>query len=252
MNMNYNDNNPMSYSARDAATSSYDMGLRGYMLKVYNYMASALALTGMTAYLGANFAPLAEALFRMQGERAVGLTGLGWLVTFAPIIFILVMNMGLNRLSLTALQGTFWAYAGVMGLSLSSLLFAYTGASIARAFFITAIVFGSMSMVGYTTKRDLTGMGHFMMMGLWGVIIASVLNIFLHSSGLQLVVSILCVVIFTGLTAYDTQMIKGLYYQAASDRTYLAKAAIMAALRLYLDFINLFIQMLQFFGDRRN
>lgn len=252
MNMNYNDNNPMSYSTREAAAAPYDMGLRAYMLKIYNYMASALALTGMTAWLGANYTPLTDALFMVQNGHAVGLTGLGWLVTFAPFIFIMVMSFGLNSLSLTALQGIFWAYAGVMGLSLSSILFAYTGASIARAFFTTAIVFGSMSLIGYGTKRDLTGMGQFMIMGLFGIIIASLVNLFLHSSGLQFALSILTVVVFTGLTAYDTQKMKAFYYQTAGDVNAMGKAAIMGALTLYLDFINLFLQILRFFGDRRN
>jgi len=252
MNLNYNDNNPMSYSTRDAAAASYDMGLRGYMLKVYNYMASALALTGITAWLGANYAPLTNALFMVQNGH-MALTGLGWLVTLAPIVFVLMMSFGLNSFGLGALQGMFWAYAGVMGLSLSTILFAYTGASVARAFFITAIVFGSMSMIGYSTKRDLTGMGQFMLMGVLGIVIASLVNVFfMHSTGLDLALSILMVVIFTGLTAYDTQRIKAMYYQAAGYPEMMGKVAIMGALSLYLDFINLFVQMLRFFGDRRN
>lgn len=251
MNMNYNDNNPMSYSARDAAATSYDAGLRAYMLSIYNYMASALALTGITAYVAANYAPLTNALFMVQGQH-YGLTGLGWLVAFAPLIFVMVMSFGLNSMSLAALQATFWVYSGVMGLSLASLFFVYTGASIVRVFFITAIVFGSMSIWGYASKRDLTGMGHFMVMGLWGVIIASIINIFMMSSGLQFVISILAVVVFTALTAYDTQKIKSFYYQTSGNAEAAGKSAIMGALTLYLDFINLFIQLLRFFGDRRN
>lgn len=249
--MNYNDNNPMSYSVRDGATASYDMGLRAYMLSIYNYMASALALTGITAYVAANYAPLTEALFYLNGNH-MSLTGLGWLVTFAPLAFVLVMGMGINGLSLTALQGIFWAFAGVMGLSLSSLFFVYTGASIVRVFFITAILFGSMSMFGYATKRDLTGMGHFMIMGLLGIILASLVNMFMASSGLQFVISIIAIIIFTGLTAYDTQKIKSIYYQTANDSVVAGKYAIMGALTLYLDFINLFVELLRFFGDRRN
>jgi FtsH-binding integral membrane protein len=248
--MNYNENNPMSYSTRDSA-ASYDMWLRAYMLSVYNYMASALALTGIFAYIAANYPPLTNALYDLQGVHP-GLTGLGWLVVIAPLIFVLVMSFGLNSLSLPALQGTFWAYSAVMGLSLSSLFFVYTGASIVRVFFITAIVFGSMSILGYSTKKDLTGMGHFMIMGLWGIILASLVNMFLQSSGLQFVVSIIAVVVFTGLTAYDTQKIKAFYYQTAGDVTAAGKSAIMGALTLYLDFINLFIQLLRFFGERRN
>ena len=249
--MSYNDNNPMSYSARDAKTSSYDMGLRAYMLNVYNYMTSALALTGIFAYLAANWQPLTDAIFAMQGNH-VGLTGFGWLITFAPLVFVMIMSFGLNSISLVALQAIFWTYSATMGLSLSSLFFVYTGASLVKAFFITSIVFGSMSIWGYTTRKDLTGMGSFLMMGLFGVIIASLVNIFMHSSGLEFVISILCIVIFTGLTAYDTQKIKSFYYATAGNVTAAGKSAIMGALTLYLDFINLFIEMLRFFGDRRD
>jgi len=249
--MNYNDNNPMSYSARDAKASSYDMGLRAYMLTVYNYMTSALALTGIFAYLAASWQPLTDAIFVMQGHH-VGLTGFGWLVTFAPLIFVLLMSFGLNSMSLVTLQAIFWVYSATMGLSLSSLFFVYTGASLVKAFFITAIVFGSMSMWGYVTKKDLTSIGHFLIMGLFGIIIASIINIFMHSSGMEFVISILAVVIFTGLTAYDTQKIKSFYYATAGDATAAGKSAIMGALNLYLDFINLFIEMVRFFGDRRD
>ena len=247
--MNYNDNNPMSFSARDSA-ASYNVGLRAYMLSVYNYMASALALTGMTAYMAANYAPLRDALYVLQGDH-LGLSGLGYLVAFAPLVFVLIMSFGLNGLSVTALQGMFWGYAAVMGLSLSSLLFIYTGASVVKAFFITSIVFGSVSMIGYTTKRDLTNMGSFLLMGLIGVILASIVNMFLRSSGMEFLLSILTVIIFTGLTAYDTQKIKSFYYGTAGNAAYASKSAIMGALSLYLDFINLFVQMLRFFGDRR-
>ncbi len=248
--MNYNDNNPMSYSTRESAVS-YDAGLRSYMLSVYNYMGSALALTGIMAYLAAHYAPLTAAIYNMNPEHP-GLTGLGYIIAFAPLVFVLIMSFGLNSLSFVALQGMFWAFAAVMGLSLSSLFFAYTGASIVRVFFITSILFGSMSMWGYATKKDLTSMGHFMMMGLFGIIIASVINLFLQSNGLQFIVSILGVVIFTGLTAYDTQKIKAFYYQTSGDAVAAGKSAIMGALTLYLDFINLFIMLLRFFGDRRN
>jgi FtsH-binding integral membrane protein len=162
------------------------------------------------------------------------------------------MSFGVGSLSLPALQAIFWAYSATMGLSLSSLFFVYTGASIVRAFFITAILFGSMSIWGYASKRDLTGMGHFMMMGLFGIIIASFVNLFMWSSGLNFIISILSVIIFTGLTAYDTQKIKSFYYQTSANAEAAGKYAVMGALTLYLDFINLFIQMLRFFGDRRN
>ncbi|MEI6730544.1 MAG: Bax inhibitor-1/YccA family protein [Pseudomonadota bacterium] len=250
--MSYNDNNPMSYSVRDAKAASYDMGLRAYMLSVYNYMASALALTGLTAYAAANFAPLHDLLYAASASGRVGLTGLGWLVAFAPLAFVLFMSLGVNKMSLQTLKMTFWGYAGVMGLSLSSLLLIYTGASVVKAFFITAILFGGVSLWGYTSKRDLTGMGNFLMMGLFGVILASIVNIFLRSSGLDFIMSIFIVIIFTGLTAYDTQKLKTIYYSTAGNDIIANKLAIMGALELYLDFINLFIELLRFFGDRRN
>ncbi|MEI7668705.1 MAG: Bax inhibitor-1/YccA family protein, partial [Pseudomonadota bacterium] len=248
--MNYNDNNPMSFSTRESASASYDMGLRSYMLNIYNYMASALFLTAIMAWLGANYEPLQQALFQVNGNH-LGLTGFGYLVAFAPLGFVLVMSLGINKMSVSTLQAVFWGFSAVMGLSLSSLFFVYTGASIVRVFFITSIVFGTVSMIGYTTKRDLTGFGHFLMMGLIGVILASIVNIFMQSSGLQFAMSILSVLIFTGLTAYDTQKIKALYYQVGGTEA-ASKYAVMGALELYLDFINIFIQLLRFFGDRKN
>jgi len=248
--MDYNENNPMSYSAR-AETATYDTGLRAYLLSVYNYMTSALALTGIFAYLASHWGVLISALYQFNGLH-MGLTGLGVLVAIAPLAFVLVLSFGVNRLSLPAMQALFWVYAAVMGLSMSLYFFLYSGQSLARAFFITAIVFGSMSMWGYATKRDLTSMGHFMIMGLWGIIIASVVNIFVGSTGLQFAVSILGVGIFVGLTAWDTQKIKQLYYMTSGDATVAGKSAIMGALTLYLDFINLFVMLLRLFGDRRN
>ena len=248
--MQYNDKTPMSYSVREDA-APMDAGLRGYMLHIYNLMSSALALTGISAYAGANWAPLRDALFNLGGMHP-GLTGLGWVVMFAPLLMVMGLSAGIGRMSLGAAQAVFWAYATLMGLSLSSIFFVYTGESLVRVFFVTAILFGAMGMWGYSSKRDLTSMGHFMTMGLFGIIIASLVNLFLQSSGLQFAVSILGVVIFTGLTAYDTQKIKALYYQVAGTGETAGKFAIMGALRLYLDFINLFMMLLRFFGDRRN
>jgi FtsH-binding integral membrane protein len=247
--MDYRNQNPMSYSTRGEAVS-YDAGLRSYMLGVYNYMASAVALTGITAFLASHYAPLMAALYNFDGVHA-GLTGLGWIVMFAPLLFVFGLSMGINRLSLPAAQCVFWGYAAVMGLSLSSIFFVYTGASLARVFFITAILFGSMSMWGYATKRDLTSMGHFMIMGVWGIIIASLVNMFMQSNGLQFLISIVGVIAFTGLTAYDTQQIKSLYYQTSGDSTAAGKSAILGALSLYLDFVNMFMMLLRLFGDRK-
>ena len=196
------------------ADMSIDQGLRSYMLSVYNYMAGALALTGLVAYFAFTTATVETA-------QGLGLTSFGetlytsplrWVVMLAPLGFILVLSFGIQKLSLSATQALFWAFAGVMGLSLSSIFLVYTGQSITTTFFVTAAAFGSLSLYGYTTKRDLTGMGSFLIMGLFGIIIAMVVNIFLQSSALQFAISVLVVLIFAGLTAYDTQRIKGMYY----------------------------------------
>jgi len=229
---------------------STDIGLRAYMLKVYNYMASGLTLTGIFAVIAANYAPLAQLLYVFDGKYVVGMTGLGWIVTLAPIGLVLLMSFGINKLSASATQGVFWFYSALMGLSLSYIFFLYTGASITRVFFITAGTFAGMSLYGYTTKRDLTGIGSFLIMGLIGLIIASVVNIFLASPMLHWVISIAGVGIFVGLTAYDTQKIKLMYYEADGHEV-ATKKAVMGALTLYLDFINLFIMLLRLFGERR-
>jgi len=247
--MEYRNQSPF-WSAAESTAVSRDEGLRAYLLGVYNYMASALALTGIAAYAGANFEPIHALLYVQQGGHT-GLSGLGYLVMFAPLLFVIGLSAGINRMSVSAAQITFWAYAAVMGLSLSSLFFVYTGRSLVSTFFVTSIVFGSMGMWGYSSKRDLTSMGHFMMMGLFGIIIASLVNIFIGSSAVNFAVSALGVVIFTGLTAYDTQRIKQMYYQAGGNAEAAAKTSIMGALQLYLDFINLFIHLLRFMGDRK-
>ena len=230
--------------------ATYDAGLRSYMLRIYNYMASALALTGIVALLAANSPAVLGALYNVQNGVAVGMSGLGWLVAFAPLGLVLWLGMGLNRMSTTTAQGIFWAYAGLMGLSLSSIFLLYTGESIARTFFVTAGTFGAMSLYGYTTKKDLTGFGSFLIMGLLGLIVASIVNMFLHSSGLGFATSVIGVLIFVGLVAYDTQKLRNLYYQVGGGDS-LAKASIMGALNLYMDFINIFIYLLRFMGDRR-
>jgi FtsH-binding integral membrane protein len=181
----------------------------------------------------------------------VSMTGLGWLVTFAPLAVVLLLSFGMQRMSVQGAQAAFWAYAALMGLSLSSIFLVYTGASIAQTFFITAGMFGGMSLYGYSTKRDLTGVGHFCIMAVWGLILASIVNIFLRSPGLNFAVSAIGVVVFVGLTAYDTQRLKGIYYQVAGSAQAAAKASIFGALQLYLDFINLFLMLLRFMGDRR-
>ena len=220
-----------------------DVGLRDYMLRIYNYMASGLALTGIVAYLFAS-----SGLYRDLAQ-----TPLIYLVMLAPFGFILVLSFGINRISAGTAQLLFWLFAAVMGLSLASIFLVYTGASIARVFFITAGTFAAMSIYGYTTKRDLTAMGAFMMMGLIGIIIASLVNLFLASSALQFAISVIGVIVFIGLTAWDTQRIKQMYFEMDhSDGQMVGKTAIMGALTLYLDFINLFMMLLQLFGARRD
>ncbi len=220
-----------------------DVGLRDYMLRIYNYMASGLALTGIVAYF-----------FAQSGMYlAVARTPLIYLVMLAPFGFVLVLSFGINRIQASTAQALFWAFSAVMGLSLASIFLLYTGASIARVFFITAGTFASMSLYGYTTKRDLTAMGSFMMMGLIGIIIASVVNLFIGSSALQFAISLIGVIVFIGLTAWDTQRLKEMYFEIDhSDGQLAGKTAIMGALSLYLDFINLFMMLLQLLGVRRD
>ena len=220
-------------------TAAYDAGLRSYMLSVYNYMASGIMLTGIVALL---FASSGMAQQVMQ-------TPLRWVIMLAPLAFILVMNFGLSKLSTFATQACFWGFATVMGLSMSMIFLVYTGESIAMTFFATAGAFAGLSLYGYTTKRNLTGMGTFLIMGLIGLIIASIINIFLQSGPFNMIISAIGVLIFAGLTAYDTQQIKNAYaYVAGTDM--IGKTIVMSALNLYLDFINMFQFLLSFMGNR--
>jgi uncharacterized protein len=221
-----------------------DVGLRDYMLRVYNYMASGLALTGIVAFAAAwgGADSFIAHIYR---------TPLMWLVILAPLGLVMLMSFGIQRMSASTAQTVFWVYAGLMGLSLATIFLVYTGASIARVFFITAGTFAAMSLYGYTTQRDLSRFGSFLFMGLIGIILAMLVNIFLHSPALYFAVSVAGVVVFTGLTAWDTQQIKEMYYQGASSEV-AGKVAIMGALRLYLDFINLFMMLLQLMGTRRD
>jgi FtsH-binding integral membrane protein len=239
-----------------AATTAdtLDVGLRAHMLRVYNYMVGALALTGGVAYGVANTPALLN-LFYHQVVTANGVgiapTILGYVVMFAPLALVFFLSFRIMQMSQAAAQATFWIYAALVGASLASILVVYTGASVAMTFFVTAATFGTMSLWGYTTKRDLTGMGHFLMMGMIGVFIAMIANMFFKSPMIDFVVSVLGVVIFTGLTAWDTQKIKNTYYQIGGDTAVAGKAAIMGALSLYLDFLNIFLFLLRFMGNRR-
>jgi hypothetical protein len=241
--MSYDPTNRWSASSNAGVTQvGVDVGLRNYMLRVYNYMAGGLAITGAVAYFAA-----ASGLYQSLVQTPI----LFWIVVFAPLGLVLLLSFKIQSMSLGAAQATFWGYAALVGLSLAGIFLVYTGASIAQVFFITAATFLAMSLYGYTTKTDLSRFGSFLMMGLFGIIIASLANFFFHSPALQFAISIIGVLVFTGLTAWDTQQIKEMYWQG--DSTAVAgKKSIMGALRLYLDFINLFMMLLQLMGNRRS
>ena len=247
-------NKQTSTTRSSASEAIIDEGLRAYMLKVYNYMGSGVLLTGVIALMFFKMAVVTS-----DGGEIIGLTnfgnsiynsGLKWVIMLAPLAVVFYMSFGIAKMSAAKAQTTFWVFAALMGASLSSIFLMYTGASITRVFFITAGTFGAMSIYGYTTKKDLTKLGSFLMMGLFGIIIASVVNIFMKSTMMYFVISILGVLIFVGLTAYDTQKIKNMYLASDSGEL-MGKKAVMGALTLYLDFINLFIMLLRLFGQRR-
>ena len=251
--------NKQNIQSKTTTTETHiiDEGLRAYMLKVYNYMASGILITGFVSLI----------LFQFSGGYAIQVTSMGitgtnsfgdliyksplmWVLMLAPLGVVFYMSFGIRKMSASKAQTTFWIFAALMGASLSSIFLIYTGASITRVFFITSATFGAMSIYGYTTKRDLTKLGSFLMMGLFGIIIASIVNMFMKSTMMYYVISILGVLIFVGLTAYDTQKIKNMYL-ASDTGEIMGKKAVMGALTLYLDFINLFIMLLRLFGQRR-
>lgn len=238
--------NRMTPAGAQSATM-IDEGLRAYMLKVYNLMALGLAITGVAAFLSFQFA-FADGQLTAFGQ-AIYVSPLKWVVMLAPIALVFFMSFRINSMSVSAAQTTFWAYAALMGLSLSSIFLIYTGQSIVQTFFVTAASFGALSLYGYTTKRNLSAMGSFLIMGLFGLIIASLVNLFLASSALDFAISVIGVLIFAGLTAWDTQKIKESYFEADSGEA-AGRKAIMGALQLYLDFINLFLFLLRFLGNR--
>jgi uncharacterized protein len=243
-------NDPRTTGVNTTATvgvprAARDSGLRSYMLSVYNYMASGVLLTGIVAML---FAPYAANILLSQSGR--GLSGLGWLITLSPLAIVFAMSFGMARMRTSTLQILFWAFAGLMGLSMSTLFLAYTGVSIAQTFFATAAAYLGLSLYGYTTKRDLSGFGTFLIMGVVGILVAMLVNLFLQSSAMALGISAIGVLLFAGLTAYDTQRIKSLYFQVAGTEM-AGKTVVMGALQLYLDFINMFQFLLYFTGNRR-
>ena len=251
--MEFNRQNIRS-KVRSAETHIIDEGLRSYMLKVYNYMSSGVLLTGIISLLLFKLSAVTNSEGAIIGLTSIGKalynSALMWVVMLAPLGVVIYMSFGIAKMSSSKAQTTFWVFAALMGASLSSIFLVYTGASITRVFFITAGTFAAMSIYGYTTKRDLTRLGAFLMMGLIGIIIASVVNIFMKSTMMYFVISIIGVLVFVGLTAYDTQKIKNMYLVSDSGEV-MGKKAVMGALTLYLDFINLFIMLLRLFGQRR-
>ena len=239
-----------------ADSAALDAGLRAYMLRVYNWMTSGLLLTGIVAYGVANTSLIELFYHQVATPRgmAVAPTLLGYAAIFAPLAFVMVLSFGVNRLSRPAVQGLFWAFAAVMGASLANIFLIYSGASIARVFFITSGTFAAMSLYGYTTKTDLSRMGSFLLMGLFGIVIAGLVNMFVQSTALQFGISVIGVLVFVGLTAFDTQRIKADYvqhaYAAGSDGA--AVRSVYDALALYLNFINLFMLLLQLVGNRNS
>ena len=239
--------------------AAVDEGLRAYMLTVYNYMAAGVALTGIVAYMlfsaavtgdpGSAVARLGNGIMLTEFGRTLYVSPLRWVLMLAPLAFVFFLSFRVYQMSVGAAQLTFWLFAAVMGASLSTIFLVYTGASIATTFFATAVAFLSLSIYGYTTKRNLQAFGTFLVMGVVGLIVASLLNLWMQSSALQMGISAIGVLLFAGLTAYDTQRIKEQYaYVAGSDM--MGKAVIMGALSLYLDFINMFQFLLSFLGDR--
>jgi FtsH-binding integral membrane protein len=238
--MSYDFNSGIRTAPRTAGVS-FDAALRAHMVRIYNHMTAGLVVTGIIAYLVSTSPAMIQAIFGSP---------LRIVVMLAPLAFVMVMSFGIQRLSLGALTATFYGFSVAMGLSLSTIFLVYTHASIAQVFFISASMFLAMSLYGYTTKADLTNWGAFLMMGLFGIIIASLVNIFVHSPGMNFAISVIGVLIFTGLTAYDTQKIKE-NYSASWGEVANGKLALMGALNLYLDFINLFLMLLRLMGNRR-
>lgn len=253
-------------SAVGVDAQAIDQGLRSYMLKIYNYMGLGVAITGVVALLVYSFAttqvgaPDAVANVRSSSFALTGLgvalytTPIKYVLMFAPLAFIMVLSFGINRLSPAATQMLFWVFCAVMGASMSTIFLIYVKTSITQVFFITAVAFGALSLFGYTTQKSLSGMGSFLMMGLIGIVLASIVNIFVGSGALQFAISVIGVLVFAGLTAYDTQRLKDEYVHgyAYADGATQSKASVMGALSLYLNFINLFQMLLSLIGQREN
>lgn len=233
-------------------TPKYQSGLRDYMLSVYNYMTLGLITTGIFAILTISNQLLLGLVYVVENDVIIGFSPIGWLISFAPIIIALIFSFGQPSMKASTAQILFWLYASLLGISISSIFLVYTGESIARIFFITASIFSAMTIYGYLTKRDLTSFGSFLIMGLIGIILASLINLFLSSTGLNFAISILGVLIFVGLTAFDTKRIKAIYNKYnPEDKEAATKIAIIGALILYLDFINIFVHLLNLLGRHK-
>ena len=235
---------------RKSAIERVDDGLRQYMIKVFNYMGLGLVVTALAAYLTVSTPLIAWMYSFDSAAQSVSLSAFGWIITLAPLAMIFGFGSILNKGSMTAIQIMFWAFSTIMGMSLANIMLLYTAESITRVFLITAATFGGMSLLGYSKKKDLTSIGSFLYMGVWGLVIASLVNIFMKSSGLYYAISYISVLIFTGLTAYDVQSIKAMYY-SSDNQDSMSRKAIAGAMNLYLDFINLFISLMRIMGDRK-
>ena len=232
------------------SSTGYDEGLRQYFLKIYSLMSGALVVTAISAFAVLAIPALTQMMYQITPYgQIIGMTGIGWLITFAPLGISLFFAFGMHKIEAQTAQMLFWVYAVLMGMSLSSLGLLYTGTSLVKTFFVCGATFGGMSLYGYTTRKDLTSIGSFLYMGLMGLIFASLANLFMQSSAIEFALSFIGVVIFTGLIAFDTQKLKDLYFSGADGSS---KIGIIAALTLYLDFINLFIYLLRFMGKRKD
>lgn len=239
-----------SFQAVQGQAHAVDAGLRKYLLSVYNYMFLGLGVTAVTAYMGLRLPFLQQLLFSVSPEGYVQPSSFTWVLFFAQLGIVFYLAARVHTMSVGKAQGLFWFYAGLMGLSLAPICLMYTGASLFRTFLVTSATFGSMSLYGYTTKRDLSSFSSFFTMGLIGLLIAMVVNMFLKSAMMDFIVSGFGVLLFTGLAAYDTQRIRALYFEGDSEQT-AGQKAVLGALTLYLDFVNLFLFLLRFLGDRR-
>lgn len=242
--------NRQPYAVNGAQAATRDEGLRKYMLGVYNYMSGALALTAFIAYLVANVPAITGLFYQINEAGQLGRTPLGMIAMFAPLAILLIGGFRMNRMSINGVQTMFWLVAGVMGLSMSVILLTYTGESIIKVFLITSIAFAGLSLFGYTTKKDMSGWGSFLIMGVIGLLVTSVVNMFMQSPAMHYAICGIGVLLFAALTAYDTQNIRRTYYAVAGNAELAAKASVMGALSLYLDFINMFQFLLAFLGNR--